>query len=274
MNNSPSWLLVSKIVPFDYEIEFTSTIVDTSIAGRIGSRFQAPNLTAIPTYFKVTNITENRQVEFGFRERRSSTQTGEASPDSIGRLDSFDFLYVFETIDNVREIVAEISLVYNDKFLPDGTIIQIPDGTLPVTGDKLTIVHNKTFRSNDFFTFSTDTSSVDSEMAKSELDKIKVVPNPYLAAASWESKLPPTITSGRGERRIDFIHIPANSIIRIFSVRGELVKELRQNGNMNDGTVSWNLRTRENLETAYGVYFYHVEAPGLGNKTGKFAIIK
>lgn len=274
LNNSPSWLLISKVVPFDYEIEFTSTIVDTSIAGRVGSRFQAPNLTAIPTYFKVKNITENRQVDFGFRERRSSTQNGEASPDSVGRLDSFDFIYIFETINNVREIVAEVSLVYNDKFLPDGTIIQIPDGTLPVTGDKLTIVHNKTFRSNDFFTFSTDTSSVDSEMAKSELDKIKVVPNPYLAAASWESKLPPTITSGRGERRIDFIHIPANSIIRIFSVRGELVKELRHTGNMNDGTVSWNLRTRENLETAYGVYFYHVEAPGLGNKTGKFAIIK
>jgi len=42
---------------------------------------------------------------------------------------------------------------------------------------------------------------------------------------------------------------------------------------MENGTVSWNLKTKENLDIAFGVYFYVVQSP-VGNKTGKIAIIK
>ena len=103
---------------------------------------------------------------------------------------------------------------------------------------------------------------------------MRVVPNPYVAGASWERDLPPTITSGRGERRIDFIHLPAGAKVQIFNVRGELVRTLYHDGGMDDGTVRWDLRTRENLEVAYGIYLYHVEVEGLGSTTGKLAIIK
>jgi hypothetical protein len=43
---------------------------------------------------------------------------------------------------------------------------------------------------------------------------------------------------------------------------------------MNNGTAEWNLLTRDNLSVSYGVYIYHVDAPGVGEKVGKFAIIK
>ena len=49
---------------------------------------------------------------------------------------------------------------------------------------------------------------------------------------------------------------------------------LKHDKDISDGTVSWNLKTKENLDAAYGVYFYVVDAPGIGQKTGKFAIIK
>ena len=39
------------------------------------------------------------------------------------------------------------------------------------------------------------------------------------------------------------------------------------------GTVSWNLKTKENLDIAFGIYFYVIESP-IGTKTGKIAIIK
>jgi hypothetical protein len=42
----------------------------------------------------------------------------------------------------------------------------------------------------------------------------------------------------------------------------------------NDGTARWNMLTRDNLAISYGVYVYHIEAPGIGEKTGKFAVIK
>jgi hypothetical protein len=32
--------------------------------------------------------------------------------------------------------------------------------------------------------------------------------------------------------------------------------------------------TKDNLAISYGVYIYHVEAPGIGEKIGKFAVIK
>ncbi len=34
------------------------------------------------------------------------------------------------------------------------------------------------------------------------------------------------------------------------------------------------MRTKDGLEIASGVYFYAVEAPGIGSTTGKFAVIK
>jgi hypothetical protein len=95
-----------------------------------------------------------------------------------------------------------------------------------------------------------------------------------VSAARWEGKLPPTITSGRGERKIQFQNVPENSTIRIFTVRGELVRELTHEDAIDRGFIDWDLRTRENLDVAYGIYFYHLEAPGVGTKTGKIALIK
>jgi hypothetical protein len=104
------------------------------------------------------------------------------------------------------------------------------------------------------------------------LNRIRVVPHPYVAASTLESPLPPGVTSGR-LRRIDFIHLPSQAKIQIYTSRGDHVITLYQSGNIEDGHVSWNLKSSENLDVAFGVYFYIVESP-LGTKTGKFAIIK
>jgi hypothetical protein len=51
------------------------------------------------------------------------------------------------------------------------------------------------------------------------------------------------------------------------------VTTLYHDGNIDNGSVSWNLKSKENLDIAFGIYFYVVESP-VGNKTGKIAIIK
>ena len=88
----------------------------------------------------------------------------------------------------------------------------------------------------------------------------------------WEPKNP--YTSGRGPRSIHFTHLPNKCTIRIFTVSGELVKEIDHESNMIDGTADWDLLTKDRLSAAYGVYIYHIDAPGIGTKVGKFAIIK
>ena len=91
------------------------------------------------------------------------------------------------------------------------------------------------------------------------MKKIKVVPNPYIVTNSFEKPLPYEVR-GRGERIIYFTHLPADARIYIYSADGSLVRKLRHNDVFEDGTVTWDLRTREGLDASYGVYFYIVEA--------------
>ena len=93
-----------------------------------------------------------------------------------------------------------------------------------------------------------------------------------MAAATWENKT--IITDGRGERRIDFINLPATCTIRIYTVAGALVKTLHKDSSPLDGSLSWNLVSEDGMDVAFGLYIFHVEAPGIGDKIGKFALIK
>lgn len=55
---------------------------------------------------------------------------------------------------------------------------------------------------------------------------------------------------------------------------GELVDVIEHNSSLDDGSAEWDLLTKDNLDVSYGVYIYHIQAPGVGEKVGKFAIIK
>ena len=115
-------------------------------------------------------------------------------------------------------------------------------------------------------------SNVSQSLAKQDLDDIRVVPNPYIAAETWEPRN--TYTSGRGPREIHFINLPAQCTIRIFNVSGVLVRKMEHDSPYENGTEIWDVLSDENFEISYGIYVYHVDAPGVGQKTGTFAIIK
>ncbi len=53
----------------------------------------------------------------------------------------------------------------------------------------------------------------------------------------------------------------------------DVVQTLYQDGST-AGYVPWNLRTKDNLDLAPGLYVFHVDAGGLGSSIGKFAVIK
>ncbi|MFQ6604676.1 MAG: hypothetical protein ACE5D8_03880 [Fidelibacterota bacterium] len=148
----------------------------------------------------------------------------------------------------------------------------------PVPGDTCHLFINKPFLSSDIFEFTTTAAHVDKDLIKEQLDKIRVVPNPYIASVPWEKQN--LFTSGRGPRSIHFNHLPPVCTIRIFTVSGELVRTIRHRSVDFNGTAEWDLLTKDNLSAAYGVYVYHVEAEDpdtgriLGNHIGKFAVIK
>ena len=76
------------------------------------------------------------------------------------------------------------------------------------------------------------------------------------------------------KEKIDFINLPADCEIKIYTIEGSLVKTLNKVSGPEDGTVSWNLVSEDGMDVAYGLYIYHVDAPDVGEHIGKFALIK
>jgi len=157
----------------------------------------------------------------------------------------------------------------------------VAGATQPSGGDVLDVVLRKPFLSPDVFEFTTVSSSVDTSNPAALLEQVTVVPNPYVATNQFEALNP--FATGRGPRVIKFTRLPPEATVRIFTVGGKLVRVLRMNEGSNDGlspaallngTVDWDLESEEGLTVSYGVYLYHVEAPGIGETTGTFAIIK
>ena len=154
---------------------------------------------------------------------------------------------------------------------------RVPSGAqnvAPGDGEVFRISNSKPFAEDDFFQFTLSGSRIDTDLAKEELENVAVVPNPYLGYSIFEPKLSEA-TSGRGERVVQFVGLPEKCTIRIFNVRGELIQTLEHDAmGTNQGSMEWDLRTRDGLDLAFGVYVYHVEAPGVGEKVGKLAIVK
>jgi hypothetical protein len=238
--------------PADYEIRFANGIVDTSFPGPF------PFDVATPVNFRIFNLSDSNYIKFHFLKSLSK------GPNTLGPQDELIFLEK----DPRGATRPTWDLIPNAKQTDPGDTVY-PLGT----GDKLVIHTTKPFRSGDEFTFRTEVATVDTLKAEGALDQIRVVPNPYVTASAFEPPLNPGITSGRGERKIDFTHLPANASIKIFTARGDHIRTLQQEGNLQNGTVSWDLKTKENLDIAFGIYFYVVESP-VGTKTGKIAIIK
>ena len=169
--------------------------------------------------------------------------------------------------DNI--IIAERDGVYKFRFMV--SFFAGDNDIAPSPGDKIRISTTREFGSDDTFQFAMRAGSLDNDLAQQELDDIFVAPNPYIGAASWERA---SGAIGRGERKIEFFNLPQNCTIRIFNVRGELVRTIEHGGAFNEGSASWDLKSNDNEDVAYGIYFYHVEAPGIGEFMDKFAVIK
>jgi hypothetical protein len=105
------------------------------------------------------------------------------------------------------------------------------------------------------------------------LDRVLVVPNPYRGTAEWEQQY---------EDRIKFTNLPPVAKISIFSLSGDLIKEIEHTNGYAD--EYWDLISRNNQSVVSGIYVYVVETPdvsvvgsssaNLEKYIGKFAIFR
>jgi len=98
-----------------------------------------------------------------------------------------------------------------------------------------------------------------------DLSLVHTVPDPYYVTNNME------ITTNR--KILKFVNLPAQAIIRIYSLSGVLVDIVEHNDPAGGGETTWDLRNRNNQFVASGVYFYHIETPNGQTRTGRFTVV-
>ena len=103
----------------------------------------------------------------------------------------------------------------------------------------------------------------DAGILEASIDDIGIVPNPYRGRSAYET--------GNEDRRARFTNMPQTAMISIYTVRGTLIRTLYKDGPST--SLDWNLTTESNSPVGSGMYFIHIDVPGVGEKVMKFGVI-
>ncbi|MBN1996697.1 hypothetical protein JW935_04030 [candidate division KSB1 bacterium] len=239
--------------PSDYRIVFGEP--ESNMSTQFG------NYAAVPVNFAVFNATNGQEIAFFFEERDGENNIFSGFTE-ITRSDRMVFLE--------KNDQDSLILTWSFELLRPASGDTISRS--PQAGDELLIKTDKPFTADNVFEFKTRGAYTDPQIAKNNIDDIRVVPNPYIITSSWEPDNP--YSNGRGPRELHFIHLPPQCTIKIYNIRGQLVQSLEHDGGIWNGTCVWDMLSKDLLDISYGVYIYHVDAGEYGQKTGKFALIK
>ena len=106
---------------------------------------------------------------------------------------------------------------------------------------------------------------------------IYVYPNPATRAALAEfQQFNPNADDPTGVR-VSFANLPAaHNTIKIFTLDGDLVQTIDQDGTTGYGEASWNLVSRNGQEVVSGIYLFSVQSDDkrFDDFIGKFVIIR
>ncbi|MGH7741005.1 MAG: T9SS type A sorting domain-containing protein [Candidatus Eiseniibacteriota bacterium] len=95
------------------------------------------------------------------------------------------------------------------------------------------------------------------------LRTVGVVPNPYRAAEAWDQP---------GSNELHFTGLPAQAVIKIYTVAGDLVATLDHDDAVHD-FQPWNLKNQNGSDVASGIYMYRVES-GTFTFQSRFVVVR
>jgi hypothetical protein len=157
--------------------------------------------------------------------------------------------------------------------------------TSTTQNEELDVVYYAPVRGLITFNFAIEPERTGTRIANTarDLNMVKVVPNPYVMFSQYEQVA--------NTKRMLFTHLPPTGTIRIYTASGQFVQQLTwveadlekncqattsTSTCQSTGDLSWNMRTRENLEVGPGFYVFVVSTKkggGTAQKLGKFVII-
>jgi hypothetical protein len=101
--------------------------------------------------------------------------------------------------------------------------------------------------------------------ADADLTRVHTVPDPYYGVSLFDL--------GPANKELQFVNLPPQATIRIYSLSGVLVDMLNHDDPTGGGTAKWDLRNRSNQFVASGVYYFHVSTPDGKSLVGKFTVV-
>ena len=162
---------------------------------------------------------------------------------------------------------SDRELLYNNKYgaLPIMYFISAPrDYDQFSADDEVAIEVYKLYKTNDEYRFNIPSTLKNVNLAKEDVDKINVFPNPYYGRNSLEGSA--------FQRFVTFTHLPQRANITIFNLSGQIVRKMEKDGSSQ--IMTWNLMTDHNVRIPSGIFVARIEMPDLCKvKILKFAVI-
>lgn len=134
----------------------------------------------------------------------------------------------------------------------------------PAGGDPQYIIKTDDLNDNyPVYQFSTEgIAATDNNIDKatSELDLISVVPNPYYAYSAYDVN--------QLDNRVKIVNLPRKCTVSIYTSDGALIRKFTKD---EDATyIDWDLKNFAGIPISGGLYLFHVDAPGIGEKVVKW----
>lgn len=126
---------------------------------------------------------------------------------------------------------------------------------------RITDTVNKNYPMYSFNTTSLATKTDNIEKAKSDLDLIGVVPNPYYAYSAYEVN--------QLDNRIKIINLPKKCTVSIYTMSGILIRQFTKDTDLRS-SIEWDLKNYAGIPIAGGLYIIHIKADDLGERTIKW----
>ncbi|MCK9279473.1 MAG: T9SS type A sorting domain-containing protein [Melioribacteraceae bacterium] len=168
------------------------------------------------------------------------------------------------------EITYTITNVTKDSVVASGFRQNLALSSPLVDGLLVTVfnpsVLSKQNTPDDIFEFTAPAIIMDVKLAREDVDKINIFPNPYYGANPQEMN--------KYQRYVTINHLPAKATIRIFNLAGQLISTIEKN-DPNTQFQRWTLTNDSGYQIGSGLYIIHIDMPELGKtKILKAAIIQ
>jgi hypothetical protein len=228
--------------PFEYNIRFID-------------RLEISNFMKKTAPFEIWNVVLNQQCKWDIFYNSLNDTTEELK----NTWTSGDLIYIWDEFLDKNKFTLSITITSRSYATYQGLV-----NIHPQAGDVAHITLKRPFLTGDQFRIKT-TAMQPQPIRRSDLKKVKVVPNPYIVEAGWELN--------RNESKIQFTNLPSNCKIHIYTLSGDKVRTLAHDNPAADYEF-WDLLNHSNLKVSYGLYLFVVETENGEAATGKFVILR